>query len=49
MFQILALYLKFEHAKNICPLSPDVGFGGSGRFPTVVWNIDLDSKVNIGL
>ena len=43
MFQILALYLDFEGAKNIHVLKVLLwGFGGCWRFLTGVLHLDLD-------
>ena len=49
MIQILALYLNYEGAKNICDLKVLIwGFGGHWRFLTWVWHLDLDlDKVTV--
>ena len=50
MFQILALYLDFEGAKNIYVLQVWIcGFGGCWRFLTGVWHHDLDLDMATGL
>ena len=42
IFQILALYLDFEGAKNIYVLYVLIwGFGGCWKFLTGVWEVDL--------
>ena len=42
MFQIMALYLDFEGAKNIHVLNVLIwGFGGGWRFLTGIWHLDL--------
>ena len=42
MFQILALYLNFQSAKNIPVLKVLIwGFGGCWRFLSGVWHLDL--------
>ena len=49
MFQILALYLDFEGAKNFHVLSVLIwGFGGGWRFLTGVWHLDLDFDMVTG-
>ena len=48
--QVLALYFDFEGAKNIHVLQVLIwGFGGHWRFLTVVWHLDLDLDMVIGL
>ena len=43
MFEILALYLSFEGAKNIHILKVLIwGFRGWWRFLTGVWHLDID-------
>ena len=50
IFQILALYLDFEGAKNINVLNVLIwGFGGGWRFLTEVWHLDLDLDMVDGL
>ena len=50
MFQIVALYLDFEGAKNIHVLQVLIGgFGGGLKFLTRVWHLDLDMNKVIGL
>ena len=50
MFQILALYLDFEDAKNIHVLQVIIsGFGGRWRFMTGVWHLDLNLDMVTGL
>ena len=50
MFQILALYLDLEDAKNIYVLKVlNWGFGGHWRFMTGVWHPDIDFDKVTGL
>ena len=50
IFQILALYLDFEGAKeHPCSLCPDMSFGGGWWFLTGVWHLDLDLDMVTGL
>ena len=50
MLQILALYLTFEDAKNICVLLELIwGFEGHWRILSGVWHHDLDLGMVIGL
>ena len=50
MFQIWALYLDFEHAKNNHVLYVLIwGFGGCWRFLTGVLHLDLDLNMVTGL
>ena len=50
MFQILALYLDFEGAKNIHVLYVFIwGFGGDWRFLIGVYHFNLDMYMVTGL
>ena len=49
-FQIVALYLDFDSAKNIDVLKVLIwSFGGRWRFLTGVWHLDLDLDMTNGL
>ena len=50
MFQILALYLDFEGAKNIYVLYVLIfGLGGHWKFPTGGWHLDPDLDMFTGI
>merc|ERR1712081_81577 len=50
IFQILALYLDFEGAKNIHVLQVLIwGSGGCWSFLTGVWHLDIDLDMITGL